>query len=94
MGVWQLISLGLMGLVVVAWTVLWFRMLFVMQRHAANRIADEGAGFAAGIGIRLQSFGWFFTSPRNKRLRQRVFLVTLLLFAIIMAQGLISLHLQ
>lgn len=73
--------LAVQGLVFLLWAVLMFRGLFALRRRAVAR----SGRMIPGPGATLDGFAAFLRDPEFRRERNRLGLVTVLLFALVAA---------
>jgi hypothetical protein len=87
MGTGQIVTLSLMGVVFVLWAAHMFVYLFRLRRDATERMQRDGAGPFARFAYTLATFRDFAVAPRYRRDRNRLALLTVLMFASIGAHA-------
>ncbi len=80
------IILILMSLVFLVWAFEMFRMLFRISRRADEKLNETGGGYFTWAGHSVSSYAEFFTSDKTRPHRRRLIALTILLFAVILAQ--------
>ena len=85
----QFALLSLMTLVFIFWVFLMFRMLWRLTKQSMDRLDETGGGYFTWAGHSMRAFSGFLTDPGVKNERRQLLIVTILLFAIIIAQPII-----
>ena len=83
----NLISLAAMGLVFLLWAAAMFYMLWRLTKRSHERLQQTGGGYFRWLGHNLTVFAEFFTSEEDRPARNRLFILTGLLFATILARA-------
>jgi hypothetical protein len=76
-------------LVFILWAAAMFHMLWRLTKRSRERLAQTGGGYFKWVGHNLTVFADFFTSEEDRPARNRLFILTGLLFAIILARALL-----
>lgn len=82
----QVLTLILMGLIFAVWVFLLFRTLFMLNKIAASRRRERRVGYFQGIGITVEIFGEFALANEHRVERNRLVLVTVLMFVFQLVQ--------
>lgn len=83
----NLISLIALGLVFVLWAGLMFHLFWRLTRRSLERHRQSGGGYFDWAAQNKAVFKAFSTSPQDRTARNRLYLVTLILFAIIILRA-------
>jgi len=82
----HIVWLVIMGLVWLVWVVVLFRVLFRLLRVSLERRDAAGAGYFGWLRINFGVYRDFFVDPQFRSDRNRVLLLTGLVFAVILAR--------
>ncbi len=69
------------------WEFFMFRMLWQITRVSLDRQAETGGGYFTWVGHSLRSFFGYFREEQYKSERQRLFLLTTIMMAMIIGQA-------
>lgn len=87
----NIVTLVLLAVLFLLWCFLMFRMLWQLTLRSRARLDETGGGYFTWVGHSLSTFRSFATSPEDKVERRRIYLVTALLVAAIIARPILLL---
>jgi hypothetical protein len=83
------VSLGLLILIALIWAAAMFHMLWRLNKRALGRLDETGGGYPTWVGHSLKTFLGAVTSGKDRGMRRRIVILTLLLALSIAAHSLV-----